>query len=173
MQATMDKIIGYVIQYGLTYGLSLIYAILIFVIGRWVAGIVSRIVERGMGKAKINKTLSSFAKNIVYYGFLLFVIIAALNQLGIQTNSFIAIIGAAGLAIGLALQGSLANFAGGVMIILFAPFQVGDFVEAGGAVGSVEEIQIFSTIMKSADNKKIIVPNAKITGDKIIVHPKA
>ena len=173
MQATMDKIIGYVIQYGLTYGLSFIYALLIFVIGRWVTGIVSRIVERGMGKAKINKTLASFTKNIVYYGLLLFVVIAALNQLGIQTNSLIALIGAAGLAVGLALQGSLANFAAGVMIIMFSPFQVGDFVEAGGAVGTVEEIQIFSTIMKSADNKKIIVPNAKITGDKIVVHPKA
>jgi small conductance mechanosensitive channel len=125
-----------------------------------------------MTKTKVNKTLASFTKNIVYYGLLLFVVIAALNQLGIQTNSFIALIGAAGLAVGLALQGSLANFAAGVMIILFSPFQLGDFVEAGGAAGTVEEIQIFSTIIRSPDNKKIIVPNAKITGDKITVHPK-
>jgi len=166
MQQTWDKISGYIIQ----YGLSFLAAIAIFVIGKWVARLVAAISEKAMGKSRVNKTLASFAKNIIFYGLLIFVAIAALNQLGIQTNSFVALIGAAGLAVGLALQGSLANFAAGVMIILFQPFEVGDTIEAGGALGTVEEIQIFSTIISAPDNKRIIVPNAKITGDKITVH---
>ena len=105
------------------------------------------------------------------YVILIFVILAALGKLGVQTNSFVALIGAAGLAVGFALQGSLANFAAGVMIIMLEPFKAGDVIEAGGASGTVKEIQIFSTIMTSED-KKIIVPNSKITGDKIVVHKK-
>jgi small conductance mechanosensitive channel len=102
---------------------------------------------------------------------LIFVCIAALNKIGIETTSFVALIGAAGLAIGLALQGSLANFAAGVMLIFLQPFKIGDEVEAGGASGFVREIQIFSTIMETRDKKKVIVPNAKITSDKIVVLP--
>ncbi|MGE5197192.1 MAG: mechanosensitive ion channel family protein, partial [Deltaproteobacteria bacterium] len=123
-----------------------------------------------MTKARLNETLASFIKNIVYYLLLIFVCVAALNKLGIETTSFVALIGAAGLAVGLALQGSLANFAAGVMLILFQPFRLGDEVDAGGASGIVKEIQIFSTIMKTKDNKTIIVPNAKITADKIVIH---
>ena len=126
-----------------------------------------------MDKSKVNPPLVSFSKNLVYYGILVFVAIAALNKLGVETNSFVAIIGAAGLAVGLALQGSLANFAAGVMIVLFQPFQVGDYIEAGGAVGKVQEIQIFSTIIISDDKKRVIVPNAKVTSDKIVIHAKA
>jgi small conductance mechanosensitive channel len=163
-----EKILGYVVQYGSQF----LAAILIFVIGKWVAGLLSQVLEKVMMTAKVNKTLASFGKNIIYYGLLVFVAIAALNKVGIETNSFVAIIGAAGLAVGLALQGSLANFAAGVMIILFQPFQVGDTIEAGGAVGIVSEIQVFSTIIHAADNKRVIVPNAKITGDKITVHPR-
>lgn len=169
MQATLDKLYGYLVQ----YGLSFLAAILIFIIGKWVARLVSQLLEKAMATGKVDKTLASFAKNIVYYIILIFVIIAALGQVGIQTNSFIALIGAAGLAVGFALQGTLANFAGGVMIILFEPFKIGDTIETAGSVGIVEEIQIFNTIMKSADNKKIIIPNSKITGDKITVHPRA
>ncbi len=123
-----------------------------------------------MTKGKLNETLASFLKNIIYYVLLMFVIIAALNKLGIETTSFVAIIGAAGLAVGLALQGSLANFAAGVMLILFQPFKVGDEIDAGGASGIVKEIQIFSTIMETNDKKTIIIPNAKITSDKIVIH---
>lgn len=166
MQNIIDKAIAYFMQ----YGLSFVYAILIFLIGKWVVRIVSKIAGAAMHKAKLNETLASFLKNIIYYVLLIFVVIAALNKLGIETTSFVAIIGAAGLAVGLALQGSLANFAAGVMLILFQPFKVGDEVEAGGAAGVVKEIQIFSTIMETKDNKKIIVPNAKITADKIIIH---
>ena len=163
-----EKILGFVIQ----YGINLLAAIVIFVVGKWVAGLLARLFEKAMMKAKVNTTLASFTKNIIFYGMLIFVAIAALNKVGIETNSFVAIIGAAGLAVGLALQGSLANFAAGVMIILFQPFGVGDTIEAGGATGVVQEIQVFSTIIHSADNKRVIVPNAKITGDKITVHPR-
>jgi small conductance mechanosensitive channel len=167
IQQTWDKILPYIIK----YGLSFITAIIIFVIGKWVARIVAKLAEKTMERAKVNKSLVSFTKNIIYFCILIFVVIAALNNVGIQTNSFVALIGAAGLAVGLALQGSLANFAAGVMIILFQPFQIGDTVEAGGATGTVEEIQIFNTIIITPDNKRFIVPNAKITGDKIAVYP--
>lgn len=169
MQETMDKIYGYLIQ----YGMNLIAAILIFIIGKWIARLISNILENVLKQSKIESTLASFAKNIAYFTMLTFVVIAALNKLGVETNSFLAIIGAAGLAVGLALQGSLSNFAAGVMMILFQPFHLEDYVEAGGAEGTVKEIQIFHTIIKTKDNKKVIVPNAKITGDKITVHPKA
>ncbi len=166
MQDMLDKALTYLMQ----YGLSFIYAILIFIIGKWVARLVSRIAANVMAKAKLNQTLSSFLKNIIYYILLIFVSIAALNKLGIETTSFVALIGAAGLAVGLALQGSLANFAAGVMLILFQPFKVGDEVEVSGASGIVKEIQIFSTIMETRDNKTVIIPNAKITADKILIH---
>jgi small conductance mechanosensitive channel len=168
VQQIWDKILGYLAL----YGMNVVAAILIFVIGKWCARMLSGVLERLMIKSKVNPNLSSFAKNIAYFGLLIFVILAALEKLGIQTTSFIAIIGAAGLAVGLALQGSLANFAAGVMIIMFEPFMVGDTVEAGGAMGIVAEIQIFSTIINAADNKKVIVPNSKITGDKITVYPR-
>jgi len=120
-----------------------------------------------MTKADVDETLISFVGNLTYIVLLIFVIIAALNQLGVQTTSFIAIIGAAGLAIGLALQGSLANFAAGVLMIIFHPFKVGDYIEAAGVAGVVEEIQIFTTQLKTPDNKTIIIPNASVTGGSI------
>lgn len=169
MQETIDKIYGYFVQ----YGLNILAAVLIFVIGKWLAHFVSRIIERALVRSHVKPTLVSFTKNISYYVILVFVVIATLNKLGIETNSFIAIVGAAGLAVGLALQGSLSNFAAGVMLVLFEPLGVGDYVEAGGATGKVEEVQIFSTIIRTDDNKKVIVPNAKITGDKIVVYPQA
>jgi small conductance mechanosensitive channel len=168
IQILIEKAIGYFMQ----YGLSLVYAILIFFIGKWLARLVAKFSGAAMQKTKLNVTLASFLKNIIYYVILSLVVLAALNEIGIETTSFIAIMGAAGLAVGLALQGSLANFSAGVMLILFHPFKVGDEVEAGGASGIVKEIQIFSTIMESSDNKTIIVPNAKITTDKIVIHRK-
>jgi len=168
MQFNWDEILGYIIKYGITF----LTAVVIFVVGKWVAHLVAQLSEQAMTRAKVNATLVSFAKNIIYYIILIFVALAALNQVGIQTNSFVAIIGAAGLAVGLALQGSLANFAAGVMIILFQPFEVGDRIDAGGASGKVKEIQVFSTIIMTDDNLRVIVPNAKVTGDKIVVHPR-
>ena len=149
------------------YGLKIVAALVIFIVGRWVARALKRLAVRMMKKANVEETLISFVGNLTYIVLLVFVIIAALNQLGIQTTSFIAIIGAAGLAIGLALQGSLANFAAGVLMIIFRPFKVGDFIEAGGIAGVVEKIEIFTTQLRTPDNKTIIIPNASVTGGSI------
>lgn len=159
--------INRVYEYMMTNGMDIIFAIIIYVVGRWLAGVVSRFVERVMLKGKADKTLASFIRSITYVAITAFVIIAALNKLGVETTSMVAVIGAAGLAIGLALQGSLANLAAGVILIIFKPFKAGDVIEAGGTLGIVQEIQIFNTILNSPDNRKIIVPNAKITGDNI------
>jgi len=168
----MNHILAKILGYLTTYGMNVLAAVLIFVIGKWIARIVANLLEKILLKSKVEKTLAIFAKNISYFAMLAFVIVATLNKLGIETNSFLAIIGAAGLAVGLALQGSLSNFAAGVMMMIFRPFGIGDYIEAGGAEGTVNEIQTFSTIITTKDSKKVIVPNAKITGDKITVHPK-
>jgi len=168
MQTMMDKIIGYLSR----YGLDIVAAIVIFVIGRWLARVIANILEKVLLRSKVEKTLAVFGKNITYFTILTFVIIATLNKLGIETSSFLAIIGAAGLAVGLALQGSLSNFAAGIMMIIFRPFCLGDYIEAAGTEGTVEEIQTFNTIVRTKDNKRVIIPNAKITGDKITVHSK-
>jgi small conductance mechanosensitive channel len=139
----------------------------ILIVGLWLAKRIKNIIANLMIKRGVDTMLASFVSSIAHVLIAAFVLIAALGHLGIETTSLVAIIGAAGLAIGLALQGSLANFASGVMIITFRPFKVGDFVEAGGAVGVVEGIQIFSTQMRTGDNKTIIVPNANITSNTI------
>jgi len=155
--------------YGLltVYGLRVIAAVVIFIVGRWVALGVAKLIKRIMIKSKVDETLVSFVRHLSYVAMLAFVVIAALNQLGIQTASFIAVLGAAGLAVGLALQGSLGNFAAGVLMIIFKPFKVGDFIDGGGVAGTVEKIEIFTTQLKTPDNKTIIIPNAKLTGDNI------
>ncbi len=163
----MDNLIIKIQEFALTYGVKFIGAILIFIIGKIVARFITNVVEKMMIKGKVEKTLVSFLKNIIYVGLMVFVVLAALNKLGVQTTSFIAVLGAAGLAVGLALQGSLANFAAGVMMILFKPFKVGDFIAAGGTIGTVQEIQIFNTILNTMDNRREIVPNSKVTGDNI------
>lgn len=142
-------------------------AALIFVIGRWAAKMTANGIDKIMKKAGIDATLTRFLHNVVYSALLIAVIIAAVDQLGIKTTPFLAILGAAGLAVGLALQSSLANFSSGVMLILFRPFKVGDFVEAGGTTGTVELINVFNTVMKTGDNREIIVPNAQIFGGTI------
>jgi len=149
------------------FGLRVVAAIATFIIGRWVAMILKRVIVGLMNKSKVEPTLVSFVGNVSYAFLLVFVVLAALGQLGIQTASFVAIIGAAGLAVGLALQGSLANFAAGVLMIIFRPFKVGDFVDAGGVMGTVEDIQIFTTQLKTPDNKTIIVPNSAVTSGSI------
>lgn len=164
----MENILARLQEFGTTYGLKIVAAVLIVFVGRLVALGVKKLLRKIMLKSKVDETLVSFTTNLGYVTLLAFVIIAALGQLGIQTTSFIAIVGAAGLAIGLALQGSLSNFAAGVLMIIFKPFKVGDFIEGGGVSGMVKEIGIFTTVMNSPDNKMIIVPNAKITSDNII-----
>ena len=150
------------------WGLKVLAALAIFVIGRWVAKGVRRGVRRVLEKGGADPIIVGFVGSITYIALLAFVVVAALGQLGIQTTSFIAILGAAGLAVGLALQGSLANFAAGFLMIIFRPFKVGDFIEGAGVAGVVKDIQIFTTTLKTGDNKTIIIPNAKISGDNII-----
>lgn len=149
------------------YGLKVIAAIAIFVIGRYAAIFVRRLIKQVLLKKQVDETLVSFAASVTYVALMAFVIIAALGQLGVHTASFIAVLGAAGLAIGLALQGSLSNFAAGLLMVIFKPFKIGDYIEGAGTAGVVEEIGIFTTELKSPDNRKIIVPNAKLTADNI------
>ncbi len=164
----MEIITGKLLEWGSLYGPRIIGAIAILVLGRIAVGILISIVGRLMDKSKVDETLTKFVLSLTKIALLTFVFIAALNSLGVQTASFIAVLGAAGLAVGFALQGSLSNFASGVMLIIFRPFKSGDFVEAGGTSGSVESIQIFNTVLKTPDNKLVIVPNSKITGDNIV-----
>lgn len=147
--------------------LNIVIAAVILFGGFWLSKTLKSVLKDLLIKRGLDELLASFASSIAQILVVAFVIIAAMGQVGIQTTSLVAIIGAAGLAIGLALQGSLANFAAGVMIIAFRPFKVGDFIEAGGVSGVVEGIQIFSTHMRSGDNKTIIVPNDSITGGSI------
>ena len=164
----MEGIIDKIYQLLTVYGLKVLAALAIFIIGRWVAKGVRKLVELLMGKSKVDPTLISFTSNMAYIGLLAFIFIAALGQLGIQTTAFIAVLGAAGLAVGLALQGSLSNFAAGFLLIIFRPFKVGDLIEGAGVFGVVEAIQIFTTQLKTPDNKTVIVPNGKLTDDNIV-----
>ncbi|WP_462325659.1 mechanosensitive ion channel family protein [Desulfoplanes sp.] len=150
------------------YGLKILAALFIFVVGRWVAKLVKKIVGRVMTKSGIEATIIPFVLDLIYIALLIMVIIASLGAMGIQTTSLIAVLGAAGLAIGLALQGSLSNFAAGVLIIIFRPIRVGDYFEGAGTAGTVEEIQIFSTTAKTPDNKVIVIPNGKLLSDNIV-----
>ena len=164
----MEQLLNKLIERGSTFGIKLIAAIAIFIIGRIIAKGIRKLIVKVMDKRKVDKTISSFISSLTFSALLVFVILAALSQLGIQTTSFMAIIGAAGLAIGLALQGSLSNFASGFLIILFKPFKVGDYVDAGGVSGIISKISVFTTEINSLDNKKIIVPNSQIMNGTII-----
>lgn len=152
----------------LTYGTKIILAIAVYIVGKWIAKGISNLILKGLTARNIDPTICQFTKNIAYYTLFTMVIVAALGQLGVQTASFVAIIGAAGLAVGFALQGSLANFASGVLLILFRPFKIGDYVEAGGAAGVVKEISIFSTIFTTPDNKTVIISNSAVMGGNIV-----
>lgn len=149
------------------YGLNVLAAAAILIAGKFIAAVIRKFIRKIMQKRQVDSTLTGFVSSIVYAGIIVFVVIAALSRLGIQTASFVAVLGAAGLAIGLALQGSLSNFASGVLMIVFKPFKGGDFVSAGGCSGIVEEIGIFTTSIITTDNKLIIVPNSKIMSDSI------
>ncbi|MBU0907962.1 MAG: mechanosensitive ion channel [Proteobacteria bacterium] len=149
-------------------GINVLAALAIFIVGKWGARFLQHLSEKFMTRSKVEPTLVKFVGNLIYFALLTFVILAALGQIGIQTTSFIAVIGAAGLAVGLALQGSLSNFAAGVLLILFRPFKKGDYIESAGTAGTVEEIQIFTTMLVTPDNKLIIVPNSKVIGDNIV-----
>jgi small conductance mechanosensitive channel len=151
----------------LDWGGRIVAALLIFVIGRWVIGLIAGAAVRAMDQADIDETLSQFLRSLINMTLLVMVILTAVGALGVPTTNFLAILGAAGLAIGLALKDSLSNFSSGVMLVFFRPFQVGDFVEAGGALGTVVSIGIFNSIIKTGDNRVITVPNSIIYGGTI------
>ena len=146
---------------------QIVTAVLILVLGWIAAKIIHRITKRYLLKANIDQLLVNFAANILYWTLILVVIIAALSSLGIDTTALIALLGAAGIAVGIALQDSMKNFASGVLLIVFRPFSIGDFVEAGGTSGVVEEITLFTTMMRTGDNRSVIVPNGAIYDDTI------
>ena len=149
------------------WGLRVLGALAFLLVGRIVAGLVRRAVNRALKRTHFDETLTPFIANIVYTLVILAVLIAAAGMVGIQAGSFIAIIGAAGLAVALAFQGTLSNFAAGIMLLTFRPFHVGDFVDAGGTAGTVKEIGVFTTTLATPDNVKIIVPNSEIAGATI------
>lgn len=167
----MEKITSYlpmIQENAMIYGMNFVKAIIIFLIGKFVVNLISKGVGKAMDRSGTDPMLSKFIANIAYALMLTFVIIAAISQLGVQTASLVAILGAAGLAVGLALQGSLANFAAGVMTIIFRPYNVGDVVEVAGLTGQVEEVDIFTTTLRLPDKTKIIIPNGQALEGPII-----
>lgn len=149
------------------HGPSFVAALLILVIGRFVAKVLTGALRRVLQRRGVDATLTTFTCSLLYMALLVLVVLSALERIGVKTTSFAAVVAAAGLAIGLALQGSLANFASGVMLIAFRPFHAGDFVEAGGVVGVVLEVGVFATVLRTGDNKRIVVPNSSITDGTI------
>jgi small conductance mechanosensitive channel len=165
VELSFDTILN---TYIIPWGTKIILALLVFIIGRWIARLLVNMLKKVMTKAKVDVMLVSFLGNIAYAALLAVVVLAALEQLGVNTTSAMAILGAAGLAVGLALKDSLTSFAVGVMLIIFRPFKLGDFVEAGGVAGVVEEIRIFHTMLKTGDNREVTMPNAQIYSGTII-----
>ena len=155
------------LDYGTEYGLKLLGGILIWIIGTWLIKKIKRILLKAMDHLDYDETLERFLSNLIIGGLKVVLVIAILGQLGVQTTSFAAILAAAGLAIGLALQGSLSNFAGGVLIMLFKPYKIGDFIETQGEMGTVKEIEIFTTKLNTTDNKEVIIPNGTISNGNI------
>ena len=162
------EIINSITQIAADFGLRVLYAVLIIIIGRWVVKLLLKIIKAALEKTTVEETVRIFAVNLLNTLLMVIIFIAAINQLGIETTSIIAMLGAAGLAIGLSLQGSLANFAAGILIVIFKPYKVGDYIEAGSAAGTVLDIQIFSTVLKTPDNKIVIVPNGIIMKDSVV-----
>jgi len=163
----MENIIEKLVEWGTLYGTQVLGAIAILVLGRLLTTFFANLVKRLMEKSGAERTLTGFVKNLTRISLLTFTVIAALGALGVETMSLIAVIGAAGLAVGFALQSSLSNIASGIMLVVFQPFKVGNYINAAGTSGVVEEIRIFSTILRTFDNRKIIIPNSRITADNI------
>lgn len=161
---SMETIIGYVE----TYGVPVLKAILIYIIGSWVIKKLTGMIKKVMAKGSYDISLQKFLLNLVTWGLKIFLIITVISTLGVETTSLAAVIAAAGLAVGLALQGSLSNFAGGVLIMIFKPYKIGDLIEAQGVLGVVKEIEIFTTKMVSPENKLIIVPNGAMANGNIV-----
>jgi small conductance mechanosensitive channel len=163
IQRGLDTVVPFITR----YGMQVIGAIIILVLGKFAASLGSKLTRKALERSKVDAAVVGFASGLVGIAIMTFAVIAALAKFGIQTTSFIAVLGAAGLAVGLALQGSLSNFASGVLILIFRPIRVGDLVEAGGYLGTIADVGIFVTTMNTLDNKKIIIPNSVITGNVI------
>ena len=159
---------GFIEMFLLPWTIRILVAVAIWFIGKWIAGKATAALKKLMRRTGMDDMLVQFLGNIFYALLLIAVLIAALDHLGLQTTSLLAIFGAAGLAVGLALKDSLSNFSSGVMLILFRPFKVGDYIEAAGVAGTVEEVRIFSTLIKTPDNCQIIIPNGQIYGGTIV-----
>ncbi len=169
METEITKdIMSSLIEIGSSVGISLMLALAILIIGRQFVKLILRLVVVALEKSKVEDTVRIFVTNLLNTLLMILVFIAAINQLGIETTSIIAVLGAAGLAIGLALQGSLANFAAGILIVIYRPYKVGDYIEAGNHAGTVNDIQIFSTVLKTPDNKIVVVPNGSIMDGSIV-----
>lgn len=164
---SIDSISTLVVDWTVAYGPKILLAIVTLVVGLWIIGFIARTIEKATHKQKLDESLRHFLISLVSIGLKVVLIITVVSMLGVATSSFVAILAAAGFAVGLALQGSLSNFAGGVLILLFKPFKVGDFIEAQGFSGSVAKIEIFNTILKTPDNKTIIIPNGNLSNDAI------
>ena len=164
----MEDILKELQTLGADYGLKIIGALATLIIGIWISKRLAKVTNHLLLKKNVDETLTKFLTSLIKIALITFVIISAVDQIGVETTSFVAIIGAAGLAVGFALQGSLSNFASGVMLIIFKPFKVGDYIEAGGVAGFVEVIGIFVTTLVTPDNKVIFVPNSSVTGGNII-----
>lgn len=162
--------IDLIVKYAASYGLKVLIALLIFWIGKRLARWVTNLMVKAMRSKQVDAELIGFLESMLYWGLLALVCIVALGQLGIQTASFIALLGAAGLAVGLALQGSLSNFAAGVLIIVLRPFRVGEFVDIAGESGTVKSIKIFTTELRTTDNKCVVIPNARVLDSNIVNH---
>lgn len=152
----------------ISYAVNIVAAIAIIIVGMIIARIISNTVNRLLRARHIDATVADFLSALVRYGVIAFTVIAALGRIGVQTASVIAVLGAAGLAVGLALQGSLSNLAAGVLLVTFRPFRTGEFVDLGGVMGTVQQVQIFSTTLKTADGKIVVVPNGKIISGNIV-----
>ncbi|MBH78065.1 MAG: mechanosensitive ion channel protein [Puniceicoccaceae bacterium] len=166
-QATEATVVEKMIEALSLYGIKIIAAVVIIVVGLWISKIIKNCFLKTLHKKKVDPTLVGFLASMLHGGLVIFVVISAISKLGVQTTSFVAVIGAAGLAVGLALQGSLSNFAAGILLILFKPFKVGNFVKAGGEAGVIVEVGILTTEMKTPDNVQIIIPNSTIMGSAI------
>lgn len=168
MDIDMQQLSDNVINLVTTHGLKILIAIVIFLVGLWVIGLITKFTRKHMVKTNVDPSLAGFLVSVANVSLKILLIITVVSQMGVETTSFVAVVGAATFAVGLALQGSLANFAGGVLILLFKPFKTGDFVSGAGETGTVEKVDVFHTTLLSPDNKVIIIPNGPMANSNII-----
>lgn len=164
VQEYLDTLVGYLTE----FGLSALGALIVFLVGRWVAARIRTALRENLGRTGLDPTLIPFLSGLAYWALMVFVVLAVLNLFGVQTASAIAVLGAVGLAVGLALQGTLSNFASGVMLLTFRPFVVGNWVDIAGASGTVQEVGLFFTVLHSGDNIRVTIPNSQVFTETIL-----